>query len=250
MKIFKRFLCFLVLPLLLSGCARQASYEQTKQLYQALEASMVSMTEEERCAAYAEVFDHIAQGSPSEQDKFAQLARQIIDDDDAVFENEEVFDIARDYATVYSRFAAGDRDWGVQGLRIKNTFGKTAQLDFPYWGQMWYSVEMIEVGEQWVTGEFTDPYEGEFGKYLMTVQFHDAEPSMEFMKQYPALTDHTLRIPRVGPDYELTMHIIGNADHGYDVYIGSDEPFWVEEQYSVRSSRLIGTVSVELHFGK
>lgn len=248
MKNLKRLICILVLPLLLAGCARHASYEQTKQLYQSLTASIASMTEEERCAVYAEVFDSIAQGSPSERDKFAELTREIIDDDDIVFEDEEVFDIARDYATVYSRFAEGNRDWGVQGLNLKSTSGTTAQLEFPYWGEMWYSVKMIQEGEQWVTGEFTDPYKGELGKYLLTVQFHDAEPSMKFMEQYPALTDHKLYISRLGSDYEMTMHIIGNASHGYNVYIGSDEPFRVEEQSSVRLSRLIGTVSVKLHF--
>lgn len=250
MKIFKRLICILVLPLLLAGCARHASYEQTKQLYQALTTSIVSMTEEERWTAYAEVFDNIAQGSLAEQDQFAVLAREIINDDDVVFENEEVFNIARDYATVCTRLADGDRDWGVQELKVKCLFGSTAQLDFPYWGEMWYSVEMIQEGDQWVTGEFTDPYQGELGKYLMTVQFHDAEPSMKFMEQYPGLTDHKLYISRLGSDYEMTMHIIGNASHGYNVYIGSDEPFWVEEQSSVRLNRLVGTVSVELHFGE
>jgi hypothetical protein len=137
---------------------------------------------------------------------------------------------------------------GVQELKVKSTFRRTAQLDFPYWGEMWYSVEMIQVGEDWVTGEFTAPYQGEFGQYLMTVQFNDAEPSMKFMEQYPALMDHKLYVSRLGPDYEMTMHIISNPSHGYNVYIGSDEPFWVEEQSSVRLNRLVGTVSVKLHF--
>ena len=177
------------------------------------------------------------------------IEREIIDDE-IVIDNEEVFDIARDYATVYSRLAKGDRDWGVQGLNAKSTSRTTAQLDFPYWGEMWYSIKMIQEGDQWVTGEFTAPYKGEFGKYLMTVQFHDAEPSMKFMEQYPSLTDHKLHISRWGSDYEMTMHIIGNADHSYNVYIGSDEPFWIEERSSVRLNRLVGTVSVALHFGE
>ena len=247
MRIFQKLICILMLPLLLAGCARQASYEQTQQLYQSLTDSIISMTEKECYAAYAEIFDNIAHGSPSEQGKFAQLTREIIDDD-VVFEDEEVFDIAKDYATVYSRLAKGNRDCGVQGLKAKSTSETTAQLDFPYWGEMWYSVKMVEIGDQWVTGEFTDPYQGELGQYLLLVQFHDADPSMKFMKQYPGLTDHQLRIPRFRPDHEMTLRIIANSDHGYDVYIGSDEPFWVEEQSSIRLNRLIGTVSVDLHF--
>ena len=250
MKICKRLICILLLPVLLCGCAHHTSYEQTKQLYQSMTASIDSMTEEERCAAYAEIFDHIARGSASEQDKFAQLAREVIHNDKLVFEDEEVFDLTRDYATVFSRLAKGDRDFGVQKLKVKSLSKSAAQLDFSYWGEMWYSVEMVEMGDQWVTGEFTDSYQGEIGQYLLLVQFHDADPSMKFMEQYPGLTDHKLRIPRFGPDHEMTMHIIANASHGYDVYIGSDEPFWVEEESSVRLSRLIGTVSVELHFEK
>lgn len=247
MRIINILICILVLSLLLTGCARHTSYEQTQLLYQSLTDSIISMTEEEYFAAYAEILDNIAHGSPSEQDKFAQLTREIIDVE-VVFEDDEVFDIAKDYATVYSRLAKGNRDWGVQGLKVKSTSATTAQLDFPYWGEMWYSVKMVEIGDQWVTGEFTDPYQGELGQYLLLVQFHDADPSMKFMKQYSGLADHKLRLPRFGPVHEMTMHIIANASHGYDVYIGSDEPFWVEEQSSIRLNRLIGTVSVELHF--
>ena len=250
MKICKRLICILVLPLLLSGCGRHTSYEQTEQLYQKMTTDLSSMTEDERFAAYAEVLDLIAQGSASEQEKFAQLTREIISSSTLEFEDAEVFDIAKNYATVYSRLANGDRDFGVQELKVKGLSGSTAQLDFSYWGEMWYSVEMVEIGDQWVTGEFTDPYQGELGQYLLLVQFHDADPSMKFMEQYPGLTDHTLRIPRFGPDHEMTMHITANASHGYDVYIGSDEPFYVEEQSSVRLNRLIGTVSVVLHFGE
>ena len=137
---------------------------------------------------------------------------------------------------------------GVQGLTVKGASKTTAQLNFSYWGEMWYSVKMVPEGEHWVTGEFSDPYKGELGKYLVMVQFHDAEPSMKFMKQYSGKTDHKLRVSCLGSEHDMTMRIIGNPDHGYNVYIGSDEPFRVEEQSSVRFNRLFGTVSVTLSF--
>ena len=249
MGIFKRLLCILLLPVLLCGCARHTSYEETAQLYQQMAADLPSMTEEERFAAYAEILDRIAQGSVSEQDKFAELTREILNSSNLQFEDDEVFDLAKDYAIVYSRLAKGNRDFGVQKLKAKSLSKSTAQLDFSYWGEMWYSVKMLEIGDQWVTGEFTDPYQGELGQYLLLVQFHDADPSRKFIEQYPFSTDHKLRIPGLGNKHKMTMRIKSNADHGYDVYIGSDEPFWVEEQSSVRLYRVIGTVSVELHFG-
>lgn len=249
MKAIKRVICVLLLPVLLIGCARQTSYEQAEQRYRSLKETANTMSEAEYSAAYAELFDSIAHGSVSEQNKLAGLTREILGEN-VVFENDEVFDIAGDYAMVYSKLASGDRDMGVQELKIKSTRGRTARLEFPYWGEMWYSVKMVSMGEDWVTGEFTNPYQGELGQYLLLVQFNDAEPSLKFAKQYPLGQDHKLRIPRLGPDREMTMHIISNSDHGYNVYIGSDEPFWVEEQSSVRLNRLVGTVSVEIHFGE
>jgi hypothetical protein len=46
----------------------------------------------------------------------------------------------------------------------------------------------------------------------------------------------------------MTMHILFNPDHGYNVYIGSDEPFYVDEKNSVRPNRASGEVLVELFF--
>ncbi len=252
MKMMKYLPCALLLVTLLFGCTRPTvyPYSQVEEKYEALIKKQHSENytlDQEYYEACADLFQSIAHGSIEEQDKFAELTRKIVDYG-VSFDDEEVFDIAQDYATVFSRYAAGDRDEGVQELKIKSISNSVARLDFSYWGVMWYSVEMVQMGEQWVTGEFTDPYEGELGKYLMLVRFNDAEPSMKFLEQYSGRTDHKLRISRWGSNHEMTMRIIGNTDHGYNVYIGSDEPFRVEEQSSVRLNRLIGTVSVELHF--
>lgn len=252
MKIYKCIICFLLLTMLMYGCARYeyTAYSQVEEAYQKIQTSTGSennMTEKEIYTAYAELFKSIAHGARTEQDKFAELTREIINDD-VMFENEEVFDIAQDYATVYSKFASGDQDDGVQELQLKSTSQSTTQLDFSYWGEMWYSVQMHLEGEDWVTGEFSEPYEGELGKYLMVVTFNDTEPSMKFLEEYPLRTVHKLRIPRGGSDHEMSMRIVSNPDHGYNVYIGSDEPFHVEEQPSVKLNRIIGTVSVTLNF--
>ena len=225
----------------------EEEYEKIQQDYISLKNSISTMTEPEGYSAYADLFNRIADGSPSQKAQYAQLVRQIISSN-VTFEDEEVFDIAKDYAAAYSRIAEGDKDWGVQGIELKKTSSKTARLDFPYWGEMWYSVKMVQLGEDWVTGEFTDPYQGEIGQYLMTIQFNEQDPSINFLKQYPAQTDHKLRISRLGADRKFTMRIQWNASHGYNVYIGSDEPFIVAEQSPVRLNRLFGTVSVNLNF--
>lgn len=252
MKIFKRLICFLLSTMLLYGCTRSeyTTYAQVEEKYQKIQMNTGlenNQAKEEVYAAYADLFESIAHGSSVDQDKFAQLIREIIGDD-VVFANEDVFAIAQDYATIYSKYAAGDQDQGVQELKVKNISNSVARLDFSYWAEMWYSVKMIPEGTHWTTGEFSDPYKGELGKYLAMIQFHDTTPSMKFLEDYPMGIDHKLHISHWGSDHELTMRIISNPDHGYNIYIGSDDPFWIEEQSSVRLNRLIGTVSVTLNF--
>lgn len=252
MKIFKCMICFFLLIVLLYGCARSeyTAYSQVEEEYQKIQTNTRSennMTEEEIYTAYADLFEGIAHGSPADRNRFAQLTREIIGDG-VVFANEEVFEIAQDYATVFSRYASGNQDDGVQELQVKSTSPITAQLDFSYWGELRYSVKMIPEGVNWVSGEFTDPYKGELGKYLMVVTFNDAEPSKAFLEEYPSLIDHGLRVSSGVTNYEMTMRITSNADHGYNVYIGSNEPFHVEEQSSVIVDRPIGTISVTLYF--
>jgi hypothetical protein len=107
---------------------------------------------------------------------------------------------------------------------------------------------MMELGEQWVTGEFTAPYQGELGQYLAVIQFHDADQSAQFLPQLSKGVKYPMYFSYNGVNREMFMKIMLNADHGYDVYIGSDEPFSVQERLSVRSNRLSGTVSVQLSF--
>lgn len=225
-----------------------ASYDQAKQRYQSWLASRDTMSDAENYSALAEIFDIIAQGSASEQAELAQLFREICNSDTLVFEDKEVFDLAKDYAQVFAGLARGGRDFGVQELTTQNISETVGQLDFSYLGEVWYSVEMMELGEQWVTGEFTASYRGEMGQYLAVIQFHDAEQSAQFLPQLSRGVKYPLRFSYNGAIHEMTLKIMLNADHGYDVYIGSDEPFSVQERLSVRPNRLSGRVSVQLSF--
>ena len=224
------------------------SYDQAKQLYESWVASRDTMTEAKGFAALAELYDTIAQGSASEQSAFAQLFREICNSDTLVFEDKEVFDLAKNYAEVFTGLANGDRDFGVQELTTKSVSKTAGQLDFSYLGEMWYSVKMVQMGEHWVTGEFTAPYNGEMGQYLTVIQFHDAAQSAQFLPQLSKGLKYPLSFSYDGVVHEMCLKIMLNGDHGYDVYIGSDEPFSVEERSSVRRNRLSGTVSVTLSF--
>ena len=206
------------------------------------------MTEAKGFAALAELYDTIAQGSASEQSAFAQLFREICNSDTLVFEDKEVFDLAKNYAEVFTGLANGDRDFGVQELTTKSVSKTAGQLDFSYLGEMWYSVKMVQMGEHWVTGEFTAPYNGEMGQYLTVIQFHDAAQSAQFLPQLSKGLKYPLSFSYDGVVHEMCLKIMLNADHGYDVYIGSDEPFTVDERLSVRPNRLSGTVSVSISF--
>lgn len=225
-----------------------ASYDQAKQRYQSWLDSRDTMSDAENYSALAEIYDIIARGSASEQAELAQLFREICNSDTLVFEDKEVFDLAKNYAQVFTGLANGDRDFGVQELTKKSISETVGQVDFSYLGEVWYSVRMMELGEQWVTGEFTAPYQGELGQYLAVIQFHDADQSAQFLPQLSRGVKYPMYFSYNGMKREMFMKIMLNADHGYDVYIGSDEPFSVEERSSVRRNRLSGTVSVTLSF--
>ena len=225
-----------------------ASYDQAKQRYQSWLDSRATMSDAENYSALAEIYDIIARGSASEQAELAQLFREICNSDTLVFEDKEVFDLAKNYAQVFTGLANGDRDFGVQELTKKSISETVGQVDFSYLGEVWYSVRMMELGEQWVTGEFTAPYQGELGQYLAVIQFHDADQSAQFLPQLSRGVKYPMYFSYNGVKREMFMKIMLNADHGYDVYIGSDEPFTVDERLSVRPNRLSGTVSVSISF--
>jgi hypothetical protein len=205
------------------------------------------MTEAELYAAYADLFASIAHGRPDQQDRIAQLTLKILGNS-ITFQDEEVFEIARDYAIFYSRYASGDQDVGVQSLISKVVSDTEFQLEFDYWGEMWYSTKKVTIGDDWVTGEFTQPYKGELGQYLMSVTFHDAEPSKKFLKEHPINTDLQLTVNGQNTRYDMTMRVVYNVDHGYHVYIGCDDPFQFSEQNSVKLRDLDGKVAVSIKF--
>ena len=223
------------------------SYEEILEDYRRLQDSADTMTEEAQYAAFADLFASIAHGHPDQTESIAQLTLEIMGYK-VTFQDEEVFEIARDYAIYFSRYAAGDQDAGVQSLISKVLSDTEFQLEFDYWGEMWYSVKMVSPGENWVTGEFTQPYKSELGQYLMEVTFHDAEPSQKFLNKHPINTD--LKFTANGPNtqYDMTMRVVYNADHGYHVYIGSDDPFQVANQDPVKLRDLAGIVAIGIQF--
>ena len=247
MKKIKCLICILLLPIFLFGCAGSDlhSYSQIEKDYQNIKSNSASMTEKELCTAMANLFQNIANGSESEVDQFADLFREITNNK-VEFENKDVFVLAGDYAKLYSQLADGSAELGIQTLEVKSTADSAVQVEVSYKGDFWYSVKMIEKGEDWQEGEFTAPYKGELGEYLVAITVNDATVSSKFDEKYPNGSIHNMGALFSGSEAEVKVRGVYNSDHGYVIYISCDQPFSAEEQESTTLSRPMGSVCVTL----
>ena len=110
--------CVLVAVCFLTNPISYSSYSEVEQAFRSV--YHCSITEKELYTAYAEVFDSIAHGSPSEQDKFAELVREFIVDD-VMFENDtpcdgSILTNARQYDAI--RRAYESMEQAIRGLQL------------------------------------------------------------------------------------------------------------------------------------
>lgn len=240
MKSIKHLICVLLIPILLFGCAagNHNAYSAVKQDYQDMQSKQESMAEDELYLAYAELFGKIAEGDVSEQAEFATLFRDI-SHNKVAFQDNEVFDLAKLYAEFYTKLADKSTEVGIQDVNFTYS-----EIQIPYFGEMRYSVKMIQLEEDWYDNYTTAPYNGELGEYLLEISFYDVRPIHALDEKYHHNTLHSITVPFGEDQLEMSLKCEHTADHGYKIYIGSDAPFQAEELPITTLNKPFGSVTV------
>ena len=235
---------------LLSGCAGSQiySYGNAEKKIEKLRDKIVSgqLTELEAYQAQEEIFQIISKGQPSEADRFAGLFRELTANT-VLFDNEEVFALAENFAEAYSACAKG-KEWGLQDLTLQSTGNSSADIVIAYLGTARYSVKLLQTGDNWYSDpnkSDEEPYQGALGKYLLEVTFYDFLPSRAFLDKHPTEA-HPLGTAFTNDGYAFMMKGIFTASHGYKIYIGCDLPFSAEEHDAKTLKNAIGSLSISL----
>ncbi len=201
-----------------------------------------SADQEELFSIAERICAKIADGSASNQTEYAQLLREITKNT-IQFQDEEVFDIARELAEVYAIMSEGEADFGIQNVRIAKTDTEEMLLLFDYIGVRGYSVRMMQEDDMEYSGDYLVAYDGSLGKNRIEITFYDARASEKFMEQYAPWQVHDLQ-----SDFQSGLKLKGvyTPDHGFIVYIGTDEAIHVEEQSFTETNHPKGTIQINI----
>ena len=114
---------------------------------------------------------------------------------------------------------------------------------FPMGG---YAVRQIaeDEGEYW--GDGIKAYDGSIGKYRILINFGDVEPHNSLVKMLADQDDFTLWYANV----LLKAKIVHPSDHGFALYIGSDQPISVENVEAGRLEGFCGTIKIPILLGE
>lgn len=108
-----------------------------------------------------------------------------------------------------------------------------------------YSVRNVAEEEGEYCGDGMKEYDGSLGKYRIIVEFGDALPHDSFAKN---LLDGQDFKPN-NSNVKLKLKIAYPSDHGFVLYIGSDNPIHVEDIKGKKLSGLGGTVKIPISVG-
>lgn len=202
------------------------------------------MTENESALEYSKLFAKISDGNKAWKSEYANLVRNITNDS-LEFDDDAVFEIAGDLAEYYRNMSEGNDDFGIHGIKIIKSDLNELSLVIDYIDVRAYSVRLMESDEPDYSSEFPSEYDGSLGKYRVEIMFYDSLPSRKFVDQYPISDVHELidvpeeykGIFKISTDYTV--------NHGFVVYIGSDEILAVEEQEFTKPGRLIGSIEIK-----
>lgn len=203
----------LSITFLLMGAAPQAkSPSKLATEYSSLKAEMANLSEQEITKAYADIFDNIAKGSNSKKAEYAGLLRSITNCD---FSDDEVFEVARNFSD-----ALEYDDFGIRGIRVSNS----GRLIVDYLDIGAYRVRNVQSNEKMYMGErLVDVDDGTMGTYYMLLELYEVSKNEEFFEQYSLWDVHQIT------GTNLKIKITPNNSHGYNIYIGSNEPLNIAE---------------------
>lgn len=203
-----------------SGCGIVVtqSPQEIEQAYNAVKekAGDGELSEQDIAAEYCKLFENIAKGDKHKVNEYAALLRKITNDE-YVFADEEVFEVAESYATVFSKMAEGYDDFGLQDLVVSKATDGKYTIGFDYCGEVRaYSVEKMNDGKS------------------VKVTFYDAKPSVAFEDKYPFGEEHQVEGVKFKAEH--------TADHGLIIYIESETALTVEEKELTEVNRPEGTI--------
>ena len=205
-----------------SGCGIVVtqSPQEIEQTYDAIKEKVEDgeLSEQALATEYTKLFENIAKGDKHKVNEYAALLRKITNDE-YVFADEEVFEVAKSCAKVLGKTAEGYDDFGLQDIVVsKGTDGKYT-IGFDYCGEVRaYSVEKMNDGKS------------------VKVTFYDAKPSVAFRDKYPFGEEHQVEGIKFKAEY--------TADHGFIIYIESETALTVEEKELTEVNRPEGTIKL------
>ena len=207
----------------LAGCAEVVrSPQEIEKAYEDLneDAKESKLSEEELAGEYAKLFREIEKADKAKASDYATLLRKITHSE-CDFTDEEVFEVAESYATVFEKMAEGYHDFGLQDIVVKKENAEKYSIGFEYCGNVRaYSVECYEDNK------------------TVKVSFYDAKYSKAFLDKYTL--DDTYVINGIAFKLEYA------ADHGFCVYISGASVINVEEKETTTVNRPGGMIMVEL----
>ena len=227
----------------LMGCAatKQDTPAQIEEDYLAFREKLEtdsSIPETELAKKYAEFFERVENGKKEQAEEYAKLVRKMTDEK-LEFSDDEVFEIAKECAELYRDMAQGKDDFGLQEISFSKNSKNETVLIIDYRADVRaYSVHLVGEDEKEEYGEQLLPYDGSLGKYRMKVVFYDADLSEAYLNKHPLFEVQDLG------EYKIKGTCYDN--HGFCVYIGSDEPFRITEQELTELNHPIGSVDIPI----
>ena len=113
---------------------------------------------------------------------------------------------------------------------------------FPMGG---YSVREVAEEEGEYCGDGIKDYDGSLGKHRIIIEFGDVEPHESFAKR--ANEDGIFEIKNSGSS--LKAKIAHPSDHGFVLYVGSDEQIYVESSSGNKLNDICGVIKIPIIVG-
>ena len=108
-----------------------------------------------------------------------------------------------------------------------------------------YSVRGVAEDEGEFYGDGIKDYDGSLGKHRIIIEFGDVEPHESFAKR--ANEDGIFEIKNTGSS--LKAKIAHPSDHGFVLYVGSDEQIHVESSSGNKLNVICGVIKIPIIVG-
>lgn len=131
-----------------------------------------------------------------------------------------------------------ERDAGINDVSLERVDPDRLELcvDYSYcYGG--YSVRVVPENEGMYIGDGMIDYDGSIGEYRIMLEFSDVEPSTDFRKELtsPRLEDSPIPVK---------TYVAHPSDHGFVLYLGFDEPIYVDETKGRFTNPFRGSITI------